>query len=405
MTKKELKQIYVGIDSGKNSHQVSFLNPTEVKKDLRIGNNREGFDILIDRFKSYQSDGYQLKVACEPTGHYWENLGRHLKEEGFQVELVNPFHTSRYKEIFDNTPQKDDRKDSRIIAQLLKQGRTLHENLPEPPYGELRELTHQREDLLEEKSRLANKLHNWLDRHFPEYPKLFSELIGTTCLGLLREYGGPEGMKEATLEELAEKINSLSRGKLGLKRAKEIKTRAEETIGHTIAPKAAQVRLNHLLSRINLLKKRINQVEKLIREQLAKLEESQYLLSIPGVGWWGAAVFLGEVGDPTRLPRARSVEKLAGLNLWKTQSGKIESKLSITRRGRSLLRKMAYQLAVGGFNHNPEFNHFYQRKLDRGKAKLSALVALGAKILRIMYGVVKNKQHYRPLEERLSQTA
>lgn len=398
----ESKQLFVGIDTSKKNHQVSMLNPTELKKDVRITNDREGFKELAADLNSYHNEGYEVKVACEPTGHYWENLGRYLKEEGFNLEVVNPFHTSRYKEIVDNSPQKDDLKDSRIIAQLLKEGHTLHENLPEAPYAELRELTHLREELLEDRSRSRNKLHKWLDRHFPEYPKLFSDLLGTTCLGLLTEYEGLEGLREVPLKELAEKIKSLSRGKLGLERAKEVKRRAEETIGNQLASQAARFRLNLLTTRLNSLLERINRVEEMIKDQLNDLEESTYLLSIPGVGWWGAAVFLGEVGDPTRLPRARSVVKLAGMNLYKTQSGQSESPLSITKRGRSLLRKVAYQLAVASVEENEEFTDYYQRKLSRGKAKPSALVAVGAKILRVMYGVVKNEQNYKPLTERLS---
>ena len=396
------KEMFVGIDTSKNSHQVSFLNPTEIKKDLKIGNDREGFEKLTNKLESYRSNGYRMKVACEPTGHYWENLGYKLKEENFELKLINPFHTSRYKEIFDNTPQKDDKKDSRIIASLLKEGRTLHENLPKGPYAELRELTHHREGLLEEKSRLRNKLDKWLDRHFPEYPKLFSDLFGKTCLGLLKEYMGADGITEASLDELTEKVKTLSRGKLGEERAKEIKRRAKETIGHTIASNAARVRLNHLLLRIDSFTDRINRVEEMIHQSLDELEQSTYLRSIPGVGWWGAAVFLGEVGDPTRLPRAKSVEKIAGLNLYMTQSGKTKSKLSITKRGRSMLRKVAFQLAVSGVTHNHEFSQFYERKLDKGKDKISALVALSAKVLRVMYGVVKNEESYIPLEKRLS---
>lgn len=396
------KEMFVGIDSAKESHYVSLLNPTEVKKDLEIKNDREGFERLTDELSTYRSKDYQVTIACESTGHYWENLGRYLKEKNYNVKLVNPFHTSRYKEIIDNSPQKDDKKDSQIIAQLLKEGYTLHENLPQAPYGELRELTHLREDLLVDRSRLRNRLHKWLDRHFPEYPKLFSKLLGTTCLGLLLEYDGLEGFKTVSLGELSEKVYSLSRGQLGEDRARTIKKRAEETIGNTIAPEAARVKLNHLLSRINALLDRINQAEGMIKDQLDKLEESKYLLSIPSVGEWGAGVFLGEVGDPTRLPRARSAVKLAGMNLYKTQSGKSESPLSITKRGRSLLRKVAYQLAVASVGENREFTNYYRRKRERGKTKHSAWTALGAKILRVMYGVVKNKETYRPLEERVN---
>ena len=78
----------------------------------------------------------------------------------------------------------------------------------------------------------------------------------------------------------------------------------------------------------------------------------------------------------------------------------MESRLKITHRGRSLLRKMAYQLAVSGTHGAEEFSEFYRRKINKGTPKVSALVALGAKILRVMYGVAKNEEEYRPLKER-----
>ena len=330
----------------------------------------------------------------------FENLGYRLLEEGYVVQLVNPFHVSRYKEIFDNSPQKDDRKDGQIIATLVKEGRSLHNNLPVGGYAELRHLTHLREHLLKEGTRLRNWLHRWVDRHFPEYSELFSDLFGATCLGLLEKHGGPQGMAQAPVEELTGVIRSLSRGKLRHKRAQEVQARAARTVGQTAAPRAGRAELNWLLRRIGTWQKEVKEVERLIKEGLILREEDKYLQSIPGVGWWGAAVFLGEVGDIGKYPRARSIEKLAGLNLWRVQSGKMESKLKITHRGRSLLRKMAYQLAVSGTHGAEEFREFYQRKLKRGRPKVSALVALSAKILRVMYGVVKNEEEYRPLKER-----
>jgi len=329
-----------------------------------------------------------------------ENLGYRLLEDGHDVRLVNPFHVNRYKEIFGNSPQKDDRKDSRVIATLVKEGRSLHNNLPHDGYAELRHLTHLREQLLEESTRLHNRLHGWIDRYFPEYSKLFSDLFGTTCLGLLKKYGGPQAVREASLRGLTEQVRSLSHGRLGKNRAQQVQARAARTIGQTVAPTAARAELNWLLTRIEAWQGEVKGVEGLIKNELSQQKEDKYLQSIPCVGWWGAAVFLGELGDLRKYPRARSIEKLAGLNLYRKQSGKMESRLKITQRGRSLLRKMAYQLAVSGTHGAEEFSEFYRRKLTTGTPKVSALVALGAKILRVMCGVAKNEEEYRPLKER-----
>jgi len=394
------KKLFVGIDTSKMGHQVCLMNPTKIKQDVYIENNRAGFDRLATILSQYREEGYQVTVGCEPCGHYWENLGYKLVEDGYAVQLVNPFHVNRYKEIFDNSPQKDDRKDSRIIATLVKDGKSLHNNLPRDGYAELRHLTHLREQLLKEGTRLRNRLHGWTDRYFPEYSTLFCDLLGVTCLGLLKKYGGPQGMVEICLGELTGEIRSLSRGKLGRKRAQEVQARAARTIGQTVAPRAARAELNWLLTRIESWREEVKGVERLIKAELIQQKEDKYLQSIPGVGWWGSAVFLGEVEDIGKYPRAKSIEKLAGLNLYHKKSGKMESSLRITRRGRNLLRKMAYQLAVSGTHGTEEFREFYQRKLNKGKPKVSALVALAAKILRVMYGVVKNEEEYRPLKER-----
>lgn len=69
---EEAKEMFVGIDTSRNNHQVSFLNPTKVKRDLKVGNDRTGFGELTEKLNSYKEEGYRIKVACEPTGHYWE---------------------------------------------------------------------------------------------------------------------------------------------------------------------------------------------------------------------------------------------------------------------------------------------------------------------------------------------
>ena len=61
---------------------------------------------------------------------------------------------------------------------------------------------------------------------------------------------------------------------------------------------------------------------------------------------------------------------------------------------------MEYQLAVSGTHGAWEFRQFHQRKINKATPKVSGPVALRAKILRVMYGVAKNEEEYRPLKER-----
>ena len=44
-------------------------------------------------------------MGCEPTGHYWFNLARYLKEQQINQALVNPYHVKQIKKLDDNSPR------------------------------------------------------------------------------------------------------------------------------------------------------------------------------------------------------------------------------------------------------------------------------------------------------------
>ena len=53
-----------------------------------------------------------------------------------QPVLVNPHHVKKSKELYDNNPTKNDRKDPKVIAGLVREGRYMiammkKEKLPE----------------------------------------------------------------------------------------------------------------------------------------------------------------------------------------------------------------------------------------------------------------------------------
>ena len=75
----------------------------------------------------------------EPTGHYWLNIARYLKDkQEYTVVTVNLMHVKKTKELDDNNQTKTDKKDAKIIAQLVKDARYSIPNLLEGNYEELR---------------------------------------------------------------------------------------------------------------------------------------------------------------------------------------------------------------------------------------------------------------------------
>ena len=68
-------------------------------------------------------DAEKVVVGCEPTGHYWFNFARYVKQSGMTLVLVNPYHVKQTKELDDNSPTKNDRKAPKTIAKLVSEGR------------------------------------------------------------------------------------------------------------------------------------------------------------------------------------------------------------------------------------------------------------------------------------------
>lgn len=65
-------------------------------------------------------------TGIEPTGHYWMNLANFLDHYGITLVMVNPMHVKRSKELDDNLPTKNDKKDALVISRLLKEMKDLY---------------------------------------------------------------------------------------------------------------------------------------------------------------------------------------------------------------------------------------------------------------------------------------
>ena len=69
---------------------------------------------------------------------------------------------------------------------------------------------------------------------------------------------------------------------------------------------------------------------------------------------------------------------------------------SISKRGNSILRKKARNLAFCLYQRNPIFHDFYYKKRHEGKSHNEALIALWNKALRIIYHLLATKTLFDP---------
>lgn len=129
------------------------------------------------------------------------------------------------------------------------------------------------------------------------------------------------------------------------------------------------------------------------------LEEYRYILSIDGIGTNLAARIIAEIGDIEEFKSREALVAYAGLDPHIYQSGDQDGKhLKISKKGNKYLRCLLF-LAVGcsirGAKDNP-VNRFYQKKKQQSNSLNSkaAKIACTAKLLKIIYGICKNKTTY-----------
>ena len=134
----------------------------------------------------------EVLVGIEPTGHYWFDLGQFMGEKNIKFVMVNPHHVHKTKELDDNSPSKNDRKDPRVIAGLVRDGRYFYSYMPTGVYAELRNASNRRFVLVEEQTRAKNRLQKWIAVYFQEYKGVYTHIDAKGGLLVLKEAPTPE---------------------------------------------------------------------------------------------------------------------------------------------------------------------------------------------------------------------
>ncbi len=131
-----------------------------------------------------------------------------------------------------------------------------------------------------------------------------------------------------------------------------------------------------------------------MRVTLERIPCSARLLSIKGLGTVSVAGLIGEVGDFSKFSTQSEIMKLAGLDLYEISSGKRKGQRRISKRGRSLLRKILFHAAIQMIRKNGIMYDYYARLTTRGMERMRALIAVSRKLLRIIHALVRDNRDY-----------
>lgn len=117
------------------------------------------------------------------------------------------------------------------------------------------------------------------------------------------------------------------------------------------------------------------------------------LVTVPGVGAVTAAGLLADLPELGALNRGQAA-KLVGLAPLNRDSGTLRGKRMIGG-GRAQVRRSLYMATLVATKHNRLIRNHYRQLIDRGKAKMTALVACMRKLLLILNAMIKNQTPWK----------
>lgn len=395
--------LIIGVDIAKEHHvaRAQDFRGIEYGKTLKFSNDNRGFIDFYNWFTKLCNEHgkFNVIVGMEPTGHYWFCLSKFLREHNIRIAIVNPLHVKKSKELDDNSPTKNDPKDARVIAQLVKDGRYAEPNLPQGIYADLRVAMNLRDVLAEELTSVKARVARWIDIYFPEFEEVFSSWEGKAALLTLRNLSTPFKIANITTEDILKLWKTEVKRAVGIKRAELLVEKAKMSIGVTEGLEMAEYELQYLLDKYDDLMLRLENLMMKVEAILGEIPGAKEMMIIPGLGLVTVAGFLSEVCELAQYAHPRQIQKLAGLTLKEYSSGKHKGQTTITKRGRRKLRALLFKAIMPMVAKNKEFkvlHEYYTTRANNPLKKKQSLIALCCKLIRVLYALGTKGVAYNP---------
>lgn len=347
-------------------------------------------------------------VAMESTGDYWKPVYNVL-EDTFEILVVNAKHVKHVP------GRKTDVKDSEWLAELMMHGLLKASFIPPKPQRALREMTRYRTTLVQERTRVVNRVQKLLEEANIKLSSVATDIMGVSARAMLEELAA--GQTDAG------RMADLARGRMRNKVPELAKALTGMVQPHHRFLLAQQ------LGHIDFLDEQIETISAVIGQQLEAMnrpdeplepgadvggdegeprtqesepsltwEEAMALLdTIPGVDRWTAEVILAEIGlDMSRFPTADHLASWAGLAPGNNQSGG-KRYSGRTTKGNQSLSSIMVQAAWSAVRTKDTFLKARYHRLAARRGKKRAIVAVAHSMLVSVWHILTFRQPYQEL--------
>lgn len=392
---------FLGIDIAKDFFDIALLQK-QSKETLEPQNfkmNQKGFKQLIDYLGNHIDSNQSVFMVMESTGSYHLKLLDFLVNKDFNIALVNPKLIKSFMDSRSLRRSSNDIKSAKNIAHYAQRNYFELSTVTPDEITSLKPLIREREHTIKQITQEKNQLRNYLDRVFPELSDV-TNLFSKTVLNMLKEAPSAKAIQNKGLEFVEKALNSTNGGRIKASPEKIFEA-AQNSIGLSDQnlEQIIVLKINKFLE----LKNSVKEIDNLLKDQITinhKIKKNvEILTSIKGIGFNSAISFLIEAGIAGTnianvFPSHKQIIAYAGTDPVIKESGdSINQHKSISKQGNPHLRKIIYTMSSTVKNHG-YFNHYYNKKRNEGKTYHQAIIAVGNKLLKVLYSLLKNETLY-----------
>jgi transposase len=185
-----------------------------------------------------------------------------------------------------------------------------------------------------------------------------------------------------TREQLVEQKTAAQNARQSLRRKAVQTPPANEALNHVA---------EHLATQIEAIEQAIRD---LIDQHPKMAQMVEIVASAPGARLLMGAHMLVLTNGFTELPQYRKLAAYLGICPNAYQSGKHEKTPTSRGYGPSMMRKLLHLAARSVRTHTDRFRTYFHRKRAEGKPKQLVFNNIANKLLRVLCGMIKNKQPY-----------
>lgn len=393
---KDYDYAYVGIDVAKLNHEICIKASPDlyIKKKFSITNTVSGYEKLVSVLQGLKVDQDHILITMEVTGNYGLNLYQRLRNDGYRSLMISSSSVSDYRRY--KSLVKTDAIDADVIATIASREEARETWVPKKEYADLRLYIRLKDKYSTDLKKYRIRLLNLLDTIFPNIQKVF-KTGRNTMYAVLRAYPTPQSIIDADAEELFYVINTASKSRYGLDKARELISAAKDDISvPTYSDDAIRIALDDCLDFIEEYSGKVREYKKRIKDIVEDMPMYRLLMSFPGCGEDTAAVCISEIGDISRFEDARKLVAYAGMSIAIKLSGtSVKSNGRITKKGSKYLRHSLYLITEYARRLNPVIGAFFEKK-KQGKQKRHVLAVNSCtnKVIHMIYSVLKHKSEF-----------